>query len=202
MRLEITGNIDADDVQDKIEEAVAVWMEKIETDNPEFAEVLERVDAVNASKVSVDLQFKLEDSEDWQVLSTDNHEGIPELLVVKAETDDKGELIWDSVEDNDENSDFTEFEALIASGAKPERTEIKSKYDIDLDSAGGVTTIFLDENTAIHIIKLSKEVVVQAYDKTPKKGTFRPVLFAEASFPVSEYDKLVAHYKELAELAS
>lgn len=196
MRIEIKGNFPPYRLHEVIEEAVVVWFSKLSTDNPEVADVLDTVEAVNVTGFTVDLAFKLPEIAEPQVLTTDNHEGIPELLVVTAETDADGNLLWSSLRDNDENSLFTEAEALIASGLSGSRKEIVSDY-LDKDFHA-VTRIVVDSDTAVYIRKTVKEAVVQVYDTSKP---YKP-LFAEVAFPLEEYDKLVEHYQQLAEVVA
>ena len=200
MRLEIKGSFEADDIQSTVEDAVGVWLEKLENDNPEMKETFKQVENLYATSVTVDLAFKMSGVAEPQVLTTDNHEGIPELLVVTAETDSQGNLLWDSVKDNDGDSLFSEAEALIATGLTGRREEIVSDY---LNAV--VMTeeyIDIDSTTAVNVAKVGYEAVVQLLDKSPKEGTYRPILFAEVAFPVEEYDNLVTHYKKLAEVTT
>lgn len=200
MRLEIKGRIEADDIQSTVEDAVGVWLKKLENDNPEMKETFKQVEDLYATSVTVDLTFKMAGVAEPQVLTTDNHEGIPELLVVTAETDDEGNLLWDSVKDNDGDSLFSEAEALIATGLTGRRDEIVSDY---LDVIVGTEEyIDIDSTTVVHVFKAGYEAVVQLSDKTHKKGTYRPLLFAEVAFPVEEYDNLVTHYRKLAEVTA
>lgn len=196
MRLEIKGKFEADDIQSTVEDAVGVWIKKLESDNPEMKETFKQVENLYATSVTVDLTFKMAGVAEPQVLTTDNHEGIPELLVVTAETDDKGNLLWDSVKDNDGDSLFTEAEALIATGLSSSRKEIDSNYlDTEFHAA---TSINIDSATVVDIYRTAEETVVHARDLTEP---YKP-LFAEVAFPLEEYDKLVEHYQQLAEVVA
>lgn len=196
MRLEIKGKIAGFDLEGTLEEALELWETKIREDNPEMAAAFTEIEDVYFTKVTVDIGFKVKGIEDLQVITTDNHEGIPELLVVTAETDDKGELQWSSLRDNDENSLFTEAEALIASGLSSSRKEIVSDYfDTEFHA---VTRIVIDSDTTVDIFKTAEETVVQASDTTKPYMS----LFAEVAFPLEEYDKLVEHYQQLAEVVA
>ena len=196
MRLEIKGKIEGFDLEGTLDEALKLWETKIMEDNPEMAAAFTEIEDVYFTKVTVDIGFKVKGNDDLQVITTDNHEGIPELLVVTAETDDKGNLLWDSVKDNDANSLFTEAEALIATGLSSSRKEIDSNY---LDTEfHAVTRIVIDNATTVVIFKTAEETVVQASDTTKSYMS----LFAEVAFPLEEYDKLVEHYQQLAEVVA
>lgn len=196
MRLEIKGKIAGWDLEGTLGEALELWATKIREDNPEMAAAFTEVEDVYFTKVTVDIGFKVKDMDDLQVITTDNHEDIPELLVVTAETDEEGNLLWDSVKDNDGDSLFSEAEALIASGLNGSRKEIVSDY-LGKDFHE-VTRIVVDSDTAVYIRKTVKEAVVQVYDTAkPNKP-----LFAEVAFPLEEYDKLVEHYQQLAEVVA
>ena len=196
MRLEIKGKIVPFDLKGTLEEVLELWATKIMEDNPEMAAAFTEIEDVYFTKVTVDIGFKVKGNDDLQVITTDNHEGIPELLVVTAETDDKGNLLWDSVKDNDGDSLFTEAEALIASGLSSSRKEIVSDY---LDKEfHAVTRIVVDNATTVDIFKTTEETVVQARDTTKPHTP----LFAEVTFPLEEYGKLVEHYQQLAEVVA
>lgn len=200
MRLEIKGSFPSYCLDEVIEEATEAWFTKLSQDNPEVAEGLNTAEELIVTGFTVDLAFKMAGVAEPQVLTTDNHEGIPELLVVTAETDSQGNLLWDSVKDNDGDSLFSEAEALIATGLTGRREEIVSDY---LDAV--VMTeeyIDIDSTTVVNVAKVGYEAVVQLLDKSPKEGTYRPILFAEVAFPVEEYDNLVTHYKKLAEVTA
>ena len=195
MRLEIKGKIAPFDMEGTLEDALELWATKIREDNPEMAAAFTEIEDVYFTKVTVDIGFKVKGIDDLQVITTDNHEGIPELLVVAAETDADGNLLRDSLKDNDENSLFTEAEALIASGLSSSRKEIVSDY---LDTEfHAVTTVVVDSSTVVEVFKTAEETVVQVYDTS---SLFK--LFAEVAFPLEEYDKLVEHYQQLAEVVA
>lgn len=196
MRLEIKGKIAEWDLQETLDEAFKLWKTKIREDSPEMASAFTEVEDVYFTKVTVDIGFKVKGIDELQVITTDNHEDIPELLVVTAETDEEGNLLWDSVKDNDENSLFTEAEALIASGMSGIRKEIVSDY-LDTETLA-VTNIVIDSETTVAIFKTVEETVVQARDNAKP---YMP-LFAEVAFPLEEYDKLVEHYQQLAEVVA
>lgn len=196
MRIEIKGNIPSFCLQDVIEEAVEAWFTKLSADNPEIAEGLNGAEAINVTGFTVDLAFKIAGVAEPQVLTTDNHEGIPELLVVTAETDSQGNLLWESVKDNDGDSLFSEAEALIATGLTGRREDIVSDYlDTEFHK---VERVRIDSDTFVDIMKSQEETVVQVYDSA--QPYFK--LFAEVAFPVEEYDNLVTHYKKLAEVTA
>lgn len=199
MRIEITNASEELCIDYWLEEVTDKWFEKIEKDNPEMAE------AIMNSKGKIvaatfDLQFLPEGSEEWQVLSTDNHEGIPELLTVTAEVGEDGELIWDSVEDNDENSNFSELEALIAKGITEEETAIETSYpSIDEGEALESAEITLNENTVIEVHQTNEETVVRVF-KLLDTADIGYKLVTEVAFHPDQFDALVDHYTELAEL--
>lgn len=196
MRLEIKGKIAPFDIEGTLDEALELWEAKIKEDNPEMAAAFTDIEDVFFTKVTVDIGFRVKGIEGLQVITTDNHEDIPELLVVTAETDEEGNLLRDSVKDNDENSLFTEAEALIASGLNGSRRKIVSDY-LDTETLA-VTNIVIDSETTVAIFKTAEETVVQARDNAKP---YMP-LFAEVAFPLEEYDKLVEHYQQLAEVVA
>lgn len=202
MRLEITGTVSPFELQKTVDEAIYVWLKKVQDDNPVVAEMLENdVDTIFTS-VTIDLAFGVEETGDWSVLTTDNHEGIPELLVVKAETDDEGNLVWDSVKDNEGDSLFNELEALIAAGLKSDRPKVESKFtDVIPDS--GVETVELLGGVDIDIFIAEGHTVVQAYElNTDSSNPDESKLIAEVTFPEEEFDSILKHYQELAEITA
>lgn len=196
MQLEIEGTLDTSNLEYIIGEAMSVWLDKIKKDSPEVAESLKNAEDGRISKVTVDIQFKLADNPEWQVLSTDNHEGIPELLKVTAETDEEGNLLFDTVKDNDEDSNFSEIEALIAKGISTEDTVIESKYAATV--AVKQETIKVSDGIEIRLFTTEGEAVVNVFKDIDGTGFLK--LVAEVSFPVEQHESLLEHYKELADL--
>lgn len=197
MRLEITGNIT--EVEDTFNAAFIKWIEKIEAESPEMADSL--LDCcVKVTGMTFDLQFKPVSADDWQVLTTDNHEGIPELLVVKAETDDDGNLLWDTVKDNDGDSNFSEVEAIITAGTQgiTDKPEIESVYADKVPVKSEVFSMF--NGVTVNVIETAEETVVQAYVLQDTAKHSEPKLISEVAFPLESFSELTAHYAELAEL--
>lgn len=193
MKLEITGRIDADAIEKTIAKALEAWLDKLAQDNPDIAEALEDSE-VKASSITVDFLLKPEGAEEWQVLTTDNHKDIPELLVVKAETDKYGNLLLDSVKDNDGDSEFNEIEALIAAGIPSERKSVATVYEEtelihhELFDFGDICVDILTDSDG--------QTVVQATEVN-WQGDRR--LIAETVFPKEELGNIIDHYRELKE---
>lgn len=198
MRLEITGRIAAGSLEQTVGKAFEAWFDKLGKDNPAIKEALEDADVL-ASAITVDFLLKPEGSEEWQVITTDNHEGIPELLVVKAETDAKGELLLDSVKDNDGDSEFTEIEALIAQGLPKSKKPIESIYHpsdlIEIDCF-----YFEDEDVLISKT-IEGNAVVQVFTDTEGNDGLHVDLIAEVEYEAENLQKLMEHYGELEKLA-
>lgn len=194
MRLEITGKLDIDELESAVETSLAVWLKKLEEDNPEMRAMLKKIDDAKISSVTVDMQFKLEDEDEWQVITTDNHEGIPELLVVKAETDEEGNLLLESVKDNDGESEFNEIEALIAAGVPSDRKSVATIYE---DAELIHHELFEFEDICINILTdPDGQVVVQATEVN-WQGDHR--LIAETVFDAEQLENIIEHYRELKE---
>ena len=198
MRLEIKGHLDATEefADTVLDDALTVWVKKIAKDNPDMNGMLEKVEAVEITSLTAEMCFKLEDNEDWQIITTDNHEGIPELLTVTVETDEQGNLLTDSVKDNDGDSGFNEIEALIAAGNATDLKPAKTAYD-------GVELEYKEEfdfgNIAVYILTdPDNQVVVQANEFNVFHDTR---LVAEAVFPQEKLADIIAHYRELKEAA-
>lgn len=193
MRLEITGKIDAGNLDQIVGKALEAWFDKLGKDNPAITEALEDADIL-ASAITIDFLLKPEGEDEWQVITTDNHEGIPELLVVKAETDEEGNLLLESVKDNDGESEFNEIEAMIAAGVPSDRKSVVTIYE---DAELIHHELFDFGDICINILTDSDgQVVVQATEVN-WQGDHR--LIAETVFPPDQMDKIIDHYEELKE---
>lgn len=193
MRLEITGRIDAGNLDYVVGKALEAWFDKLGKDNPAIAEALEDAEVL-ASAITIDFLLKPEGADEWQVITTDNHEGIPELLVVKAETDEEGELLLDSVKDNDGDSEFTEIEALIAAGVPSDRKSVATIYE---DAELIHHELFDFGDICINILTdPDGQVVVQATEVN-WQGDHR--LIAETVFAEDQLENIIEHYRELKE---
>ncbi|MBO6417366.1 hypothetical protein [Enterococcus gallinarum] len=193
MRLEITGKIDAGNLDQIVGKALEAWFDKLGKDNPAITEALEDADVL-ASAITIDFLLKPEGEEEWQVITTDNHEGIPELLVVKAETDEEGNLLLESVKDNDGESEFNEIEALIAAGVPSDRKSVVTIYE---DAELIHHELFDFGDICINILTDSDgQVVVQATEVN-WQGDHR--LIAETVFDAEQLENIIEHYRELKE---
>lgn len=198
MKIEITGHINAVDefARTVLDDALGLWVDKIAADNPDMKEMLDKVVDVDITELTAVLRFKLEGIEEWQQITTDNHEGIAELLTVKVETDEKGNLLTDTVTDNDGNSDFNEFEALIAAGVSGKRKPVATMYD-GVELQWQEEYHFDAQNLEIDILTDPEgQVVVQAVEFNEQCDA---TLVAEAVFPADELEKIKQHYAELEE---
>lgn len=195
MRLEITGHIDEFNMQETVGEALKLWMDKIAADNPDMKEMFEKVEAVDITELTAVMRFKLEGIEEWQQIATDNHAEIPELLTVTVETDEQGNILTDTVKDNDGDSDYSDIEALIAAGLhKQELKPADSIYSAgDLSEVAGY---YIGDYRISVCIDATDQVVVQAEERN-WQGDSR--LVAETVFPADQLDKIKQHYLELAE---
>lgn len=193
MRLEITGKIDAGNLDQIVGKALEAWFDKLGKDNPAITEALEDADVL-ASAITIDFLLKPEGEDEWQVITTDNHEGIPELLVVKAETDEEGNLLLESVKDNDGESEFNEIEAMIAAGVPSDRKSVVTIYE---DAELIHHELFDSGDTCINILTDSDgQVVVQATEVN-WQGDHR--LIAETVFDAEQLENIIEHYRELKE---
>lgn len=193
MRLEITGKIDAGNLDQIVGKALEAWFDKLGKDNPAITEALEDADVL-ASAITIDFLLKPEGEDEWQVITTDNHEGIPELLVVKAETDEEGNLLLESVKDNDGESEFNEIEAMIAAGVPSDRKSVVTIYE---DAELLHHELFDFGDICINILTDSDgQVVVQATEVN-WQGDHR--LIAETVFDAEQLENIIEHYRELKE---
>lgn len=194
MRMEITGQLNPEYFEDAADNTLQLWLKKINKDNPDMATAMESVEELQITAMTVDFAFKLKDSDEWQVITTDNHAEIPELLIVKAEVDECGHVVADTLTDNDGNSDFNDIEALITAGLPKQLESAETIY-----SEGELT-----EKAGYYIggYRISvctdalDQVVVQA-EELNWQGDSR--LVAETVFPADQLDKIKQHYLELAE---
>lgn len=194
MRMEITGHVEADEMQETFGKALELWADKIAADNPDMKEMLDKVEAVDITEMSAVLRFKLEGIADWQQITTDNHSEIPELLTVKVETDEQGNILTDTVTDNDGDSDFNEIEALIAAGLPNQLEPADTVYsDGELTEKAGYR--IGDYRISVCTDELD-QVVVQA-EELNWQGDTR--LVAETVFPEGNLETIKQHYLELAE---
>ena len=196
MRLEINGHIDAagEFADTVLDDAMTLWANKIAADNPDMKEMFEKVEAVDITELTAVLRFKLEGIDDWQQITTDNHEGIPELLTVKVETDEQGNILTDTVTDNDGDSDYNDIEALIAAGLPKQLESAETIYsEGELTEKAGYR--IGDYRISVCTDELD-QVVVQA-EELNWQGDTR--LVAETVFPADQLDKIKQHYLELAE---
>lgn len=194
MRLEITGKIDAGNLDQIVGKALEAWFDKLGKDNPAITEALEDADIL-ASAITIDFLLKPEGEDEWQVITTDNHEGIPELLVVKAETDEEGNLLLESVKDNDGESEFNEIEAMIAAGVPSDRKSVVTIYE---DAELLHHELFDFGDICINILTDSDgQVVVQATEVN-WQGDHR--LIAETVFDAEQLENIIEHYRELKEV--
>lgn len=199
MRLEITGTMELYSLESAVALALGKWLEKLAKDNPDMRDALQNIEDAKCSSITLDLVFKPEGSEDWQVITTDNHEGIEELLVVKVETDDAGKLMLDSLKDNDGDSEFTEIEALIAQGLPKSKKPIESIYHpsdlIEIDCF-----YFEDEDVLISKT-IEGNAVVQVFTDAESNEGLHVDLIAEVEYAAENLQKLLEHYGELEKLA-
>lgn len=198
MRLEITGHLDAaEEFADTVlDGALTLWVNKIAKDNPDMGGMLEKVEAVDVTSLTAEMRFKLEDNEDWQVITTDNHEGIPELLTVTVETDEQGNLLTDTVSDNDGESNFNELEAMIAKGISKEYTPVISAYS---EQELYYKASHKIDDYWVYIYTDNEDKVVVQASEVNWQGDTR--LIAEVVFPEDQLGSILAHYKELAEVS-
>lgn len=197
MRLEINGHIDAASEfwGTVLDEALTLWVDKIAADNPDMKEMFDKVEAVDITEMSAVMRFKLEGIEEWQQIATDNHAEIPELLTVTVETDEHGNILTDTVKDNDGDSDYSDIEALIAAGLhKQELEPADSIY-----SAGELTEVagyYIGDYRISISTDTEGQVVVHA-EELNWQGDSR--LVAETVFPADQLATIKQHYLELAE---
>lgn len=195
MRLEINGHIDTDEMQETFGKALELWADKIAADNPDMKEMLDKVEDVDITEMSAVLRFKVEGIADWQVITTDNHAEIPELLTVTVETDEQGNLLTDTVTDNDGDSDYSDIEALIAAGMH--KQELKPADSIY--TAGELTEVagyYIGDYRISISTDTEGQVVVHA-EELNWQGDSR--LVAETVFPADQLATIKQHYLELAE---
>lgn len=192
MRLEITGKIEETEVERTLGAAIGKWMLKLQSDNAELMDQFEQLEGAHFTKITADVAFTFAGQTEPQVITTDNHEGIPELLVVTAETDDDGKLIWDSVKDNDGDSLFTEVEAAVAAGLPKEFEEIESAL-METATLHIVGTVEVADYLVTVLLNEGSQTVLQI----TKDGKLISETFYEGT---EEAHTLLQHYQELAKV--
>lgn len=188
MRVELKGKFyNMQDVEDAITKALTPLFERIKQENPKL---LNAIEDGFMTDVNLVLNFELEGQPEPTVLTVDHH-GTPEMLVIKAEFDEEGNMIEQS--DNEKESEFTEVEALIAQGLPTEFAAIESKYCSD--QLFELEEYQIKDMTValFHTGDLSEEtgVIVVQYQQDNK-------LIQEIEVPWSEREKLQLYFQELA----
>lgn len=171
------------------------YLQRLKEDSPEVYSKLEQDShSLILLQVQVDLGFKVAGTEEVQMLTTDvRGKDLPELLTVTATIKEDGSLDFGSVKDNDEQSNFTDVEALIAQGLPTEFKAVQSNYYSDeLQEAAG----FKVGNFEIEIyLTLDNETAVIWYITENK-------IVQEIELPITEeqtIEAVIDHYKQLTE---
>lgn len=198
MRLHIKGHMESGrSIGKAVGDAFEQWLLKLKSDNPELKDQLENAIGLEATDVTVDFKFMLEGSEDWQVITTDNHSELPELLVVEAETDEEGKLLWDTVKDNDGNSNFNEVEAMITAKQIKDIADmpvIKGEFGIVPQSV----IAFPNEKFCVTIGKSNHVGYIGVHVTRYNSGQAGFTdLIGEVEYQADQFDKVKKHYQEL-----
>ena len=145
-------------------------------------------------QVQVDLGFKVEGSEELQLLTTDvRGQEVPELLTVTATIKEDGSLDFGSVKDNDQQSNFSDVEALIAQGLPKNFEAVESNhYSDELQEVTNVSVgnfdieiyLTLDSKTAV-VWYITDNKIVQEIE----------LLITEEQ----TVESIIQHYKQLTE---
>lgn len=183
------------DLNHTVQSVANTYLQKLKEDSPEVYSKLEQdSQSLILLQVQVDLGFKVAGTEEVQMLTTDvRGKDLPELLTVTATIREDGSLDFGSVRDNDEQSNFTDVEALIAQGLPTEFKAVESKYYSDeLQEAAG----FKVGNFEIEIyLTLDNETAVIWYITENK-------IVQEIELPITEeqtIEAVIDHYKQLTE---
>lgn len=189
MRVELKGKFyNMQDVEKALDGAITPVFERIRQETQELFNAIE--DGFMAD-VNLVFNFELEGQQEPTVLTVDHH-GTPEMLVIKAEFDEEGNMLEQS--DNEEVSEFTEVEALIAQGLPTEFAAIESRYYSD--QLFELEEYQIKDMTValFHTGDLSEEsgVIVVQYQQDNK-------LIQEIEVPWREWEKLNLYFQELAE---
>lgn len=183
------------DLNHTVQSVANTYLQKLKEDSPEVYSQLEQdSQSLILLQVQVDLGFKVAGTEEVQMLTTDvRGKDLPELLTVTATIREDGSLDFGSVKDNDEQSNFTDVEALIAQGLPTEFKAVESNYYSDeLQEAAG----FKVGNFEIEIyLTLDNETAVIWYITENK-------IVQEIELPITEeqtIEAVIDHYKQLTE---
>lgn len=190
MRVEVKGKFDGFyEMQESCSKAIQPFFDKLAEDNPEMWTNIAEGD-VCISEASIVLQFQSDKQQEPTVLTVDHH-GTPEMLVIKAEFDEDGNMLEQS--DNEQESEFTEAEALIAQGLPTDFTAVESNYYSDQLFEMDEYQIKDMTVALFHTGDLSEEsgIVVVQYQQDNK-------LIQEIEVPWREYEKVQTYFQELA----
>lgn len=192
IKVDMSKNTGATDVNSIISQVLEVYLAKLSEDSPEAFEQLAGGEVVTG--LTVDIGFKVAGQSELQVLSVDPHgTEHQEMLVVTAETDEQGELIWDKVTDNDEVSLFSDIEVMIAEGVPTDFTAIESNYYSDqLEEVGAVNLKEYEVEVYINLDSAEDTVVVW-YSADNK-------LISEVEITLKDgqtAEDVLAHYQQL-----
>ncbi|WP_288393683.1 hypothetical protein [uncultured Vagococcus sp.] len=183
------------DLNHTVQSVANTYLQKLKEDSPEVYSKLEQdSQSLILLQVQVDLGFKVAGTEEVQMLTTDvRGKDLPELLTVTATIREDGSLDFGSVKDNDEQSNFTDVEALIAQGIPTEFKAVESNYYSDeLQEAAG----FKVGNFEIEIyLTLDNETAVIWYITENK-------IVQEIELQITEehtIEAVIDHYKQLTE---
>lgn len=183
------------DLNHTVQSVANTYLHRLKEDSPEVYSKLEQdSQSLILLQVQVDLGFKVAGTEEVQMLTTDvRGKDLPELLTVTATIKEDGSLDFGSVKDNDEQSNFTDVEALIAQGLPTEFKAVQSNYYSDeLQEAAG----FKVGNFEIEIyLTLDNETAVIWYITENK-------IVQEIELPITEeqtIEAVIDHYKQLTE---
>lgn len=138
------------------------YLQKLSEDDPEaYASLTANLESEVVLEFTVNLAYKLRGQDELQLMTTDPlGEGHAEQLVVTAEVDADGKLLFDSIKDNDEESEFSTIEALIAEGLPDKFEQIDSQYYSDELVEEAEITVS-DMTVAIFTTLDNSKVVVQ-----------------------------------------
>lgn len=195
IKIDSTAPLVTADLNGAVQTVANTYLDKLKADSPDTYSMLQQdSQSLIVLQVQVDLGFKVEGSEELQLLTTDvRGQEVPELLTVTATIKEDGSLDFGSVKDNDQQSNFSDVEALIAQGLPKNFEAVESNhYSDELQEVTNVSVgnfdieiyLTLDSKTAV-VWYITDNKIVQEIE----------LLITEEQ----TVESIIQHYKQLTE---
>lgn len=195
LKIESKAPLVTADLNHAVQSVANTYLQKLKEDSPEVYSKLEQdSQSLILLQVQVDLGFKVAGTEEVQMLTTDvRGKDLPELLTVTATIKEDGSLDFGSVTDNDSESNFSDIEALIATGLPKEFKAVESNYYSDE----------LQEVTAVKVRDFDIEIYLTLDNGTAVIWYITDnKIVQEIELPITEeqsIESIIDYYKQLSE---